>query len=180
MDVSSQGGKPGILSPEELDLLVEGIHINSKNTSKKATGEAASNLDLYQVNCSFYEAVGKNENLYLLARAIQLFSPGIPQIYYGGLVAAENDMQLLEKTKVGRDINRPYMNFEEIDLALEKNVVKELLNLIDFRNHHESFHGKFEVMDYGDDHLYIRWVKAEHWSELHVNFKEQQYSIKHS
>jgi sucrose phosphorylase len=111
---------------------------------------------------------------------VQTCALPISQIYYGGLVAAENDMQLLEKTKVGRDINRPYLSFDEIDRALEKNVVQELLQLIYFRNQHESFNGKFEVMDYGDDNLNIRWKKAEHWSELHVNFKDQQYSIKQS
>jgi sucrose phosphorylase len=177
MDVASYNGKPGILSNEELDQLVEGIHEKSKHTSKQATGEAASNLDLYQVNCSFYDALGQSDQMYLMARAIQFFSPGIPQVYYGGLLAAENDMDLLASTKVGRDINRPYFQFEEIDKALEKTVVKQLLNLLYFRNNHESFNGNFQVMDYGDEHLHLRWVKAEHWSELNINLPKMEMTI---
>ena len=43
-----------------------------------------------------------------MARAIQFFVPGIPQVYYVGLLAGTNDMELLARTKVGRDINRHY------------------------------------------------------------------------
>ena len=41
-----------------------------------------------------------------IARAIQFFLPGMPQVYYVGLLAGENDMALLARTGVGRDINR--------------------------------------------------------------------------
>nr|UVY99314.1 sucrose phosphorylase [Agrobacterium fabrum] len=51
-----------------------------------ATGTAASNLDLYQVNCTYYDALGRNDDDYLIARAIQFFAPGIPQVYYVGLL----------------------------------------------------------------------------------------------
>ena len=77
-----------MLSDSEIDELVETIHRNSKDTSKKATGNAASNLDIYQVNCSFYEALGKQDHSYLIARAIQFFCPGIPQVYYGGFICS--------------------------------------------------------------------------------------------
>jgi len=46
-------------------------------------------------------------------------SPGIPQVYYVGLLAGANDMDLLAKTGVGRDINRHYYKREEIDAAIE-------------------------------------------------------------
>lgn len=61
---------PGILPSEELDALVERIHSNSNGQSRLASGSAASNLDLYQVNCTFYDALGRNDREYLLARAI--------------------------------------------------------------------------------------------------------------
>ena len=88
---------PGLIPPEELDALVERIHMNSNGQSRQATGAAASNLDLYQVNCTFYDALGRNDHDYLLARAIQFFTPGVPQVYYVGLLAGENDMALLAK-----------------------------------------------------------------------------------
>ena len=84
--------EPGLIPAEELDAVVEKIHLNSNGQSRFATGAAASNLDLYQVNCTFYEALGCRDNDYLLARAMQFFAPGVPQVYYVGLLAGENDM----------------------------------------------------------------------------------------
>lgn len=80
-------GVPGLLAPAQIDALVEAIHAASGGTSRLATGAAASNLDLYQVNCTYYDAVGADDRAYLLARLIQLMVPGIPQVYYVGLFA---------------------------------------------------------------------------------------------
>lgn len=71
-----------------------------------ATEKTASKLDLYQVNCTYYDALGRNDRDYLIARAIQFFAPGIPQVYYAGLLAVTNDMERLEATKIGQEINR--------------------------------------------------------------------------
>lgn len=176
-DVASTPDKPGMLSDAEIDELVETVHRNSKGTSKKATGNAASNLDIYQINSTFYEALGKRDDLYLMARAIQFFCPGIPQVYYGGLLALENEMQLLEKTKVGRDINRPYLRFDEIDEALEKDVVKKLLRLINLRNTHPSFEDKFYLMKGEEGHLNMRWKNGKHWSELDIDLDSMHMQI---
>lgn len=179
-DIASIDNKPGMLSDSEIDDLVTNIHINSKDTSKKATGNAASNLDIYQVNCSFYNALGRNDNQYIMARAIQFFCPGIPQVYYGGLLAAENDMQLLETTKVGRDINRPYFSFDEIKKRLQKDVVKRLLRLIKLRNSHPSFQGKFYMMKGEEGHLNMRWKNNKHWSELDINLISMNMQISYT
>jgi len=39
-----------------------------------------------------------------------MFAPGIPQVYYVGLLAGENDIALVESTKNGRDINRHFLH----------------------------------------------------------------------
>src|SRR5581483_8584033 len=98
----------------------------------QATGAAASNLDLYQINCTYYDALGRRDDEYLIARAIQFFAPGIPQVYYAGLFAGTNDMDLLARTGVGRDINRNYYTAEEVREELKRPVVQELLELIRF------------------------------------------------
>lgn len=144
-DSSDPQGCPGLLPSEELNSLVQKIHANNSGQSRLATGTAASNLDMYQVNCTFFDALGRNDDDYLLARAIQLFAPGVPQIYYVGLLAGENDMTLLEKSGVGRDINRHYYTLEEIERALQRPVVKKLFDLVRFRNQHAAFHGSFSM-----------------------------------
>ncbi|KAA8810162.1 sucrose phosphorylase, partial [Lactobacillus crispatus] len=72
------------------------------------------NLDIYQINSTYYSALGDNDDAYLLSRAIQVFAPGIPMIYYVGLLAGSNDLELLEKTKEGRNINRHYYTKDEV------------------------------------------------------------------
>jgi sucrose phosphorylase len=45
--------RPGLLTSSEVDALVEGIHEHTAGSSRQATGWAASNLDIYQVNSTF-------------------------------------------------------------------------------------------------------------------------------
>jgi sucrose phosphorylase len=170
----------GLIHPEELDALVERIHTNSNGQSRQATGAAASNLDLYQVNCTFYDALGRNDRDYLLARAIQFFAPGVPQVYYVGLLAGENDMALLAKSGAGRDINRHYYTPAEIDRALQRPVVQSLFELIRFRNHHPAFNGLFSMPETHDSGIIMRWDNRVDWAMLEVDFASGLYSISNS
>ena len=150
-------GEPGLLPPEAIDRLVETILLRSKGESRQATGAAASNLDLYQVNCTFYSALGERDNEYLLARAIQLFAPGIPQVYYAGLLAGTNDMPLLARSGVGRDINRHSYTPAEVESALARPVVRKQIELIRFRNRHPAFAGELSVLPTSDRELALEW-----------------------
>jgi sucrose phosphorylase len=180
VDSSNPYGSPGIISPEELDALVEKIHTNSHGQSRLASGAAASNLDLYQVNCTFYDALGRNDQDYLLARAIQFFAPGLPQVYYVGLLAGENDIELLTRSGVGRDINRHYYTIEEIDQAIKRPVVRSLFELIRFRNQHPAFNGMFSMPKTPDSTIILRWDKGDDWVMLEVDFPSCSYSISNS
>ena len=184
MDIAADGTDqqeyPGLIPPEELDVLVERIHINSNGQSRQATGTAASNLDLYQVNCTFYDALGRNDHDYLLARAIQFFTPGVPQVYYVGLLAGENDMALLAKSGIGRDINRHYYTIEEIDQALQRPVVQSLFEMIRFRNRHPAFDGTFHFPKTGESEIILRWDNGNAWAMLKVDFSSGSYSISSS
>ncbi len=44
------------------------------NVKKIYNTAAYNNLDIYQVNCSYYSALGDDDASYLLARAVQFFS----------------------------------------------------------------------------------------------------------
>ncbi|ABM35557.1 sucrose phosphorylase [Polaromonas naphthalenivorans] len=176
-DPSDRVNRPGLVPPQELDRLVEIIHINSGGQSREATGAAASNLDLYQVNCTFYDAMGRDDTAYLLARAIQFFMPGIPQVYYVGLLAGRNDMDLLERTRVGRDINRHRYASAEVDSALGRPVVQQLLELIRLRNAHPAFDGAFSVEPTGDSCLHMRWINGPVVAELLVDFTDLRHEL---
>lgn len=173
-------GAPGLLPPADIDRLVETIHQRSNGQSRTATGAAANNLDLYQVNCTLYDALGRDDNEYLIARAIQLFVPGIPQIYYVGLLAGVNDTELLARTKVGRDINRHYYTAAEIGRSLDTPVVSRLFELIRLRNTHAAFAGKaqFEAVSAGS--LSISWKNDAHWANLNLDLSEPLASVTYS
>ncbi|KPH91527.1 sucrose phosphorylase [Pseudoalteromonas undina] len=169
IDAGPMGDKPGLLNASQIDNLVETMHANSNNQSRKATGAAASNVDLYQVNCTYYDALGANDFDYLLSRAIQFFAPGVPQVYYGGLFACKNDMELLASTNVGRDINRPYLDAAKIDEALNKPVVKGLIALIKIRNEHPAFAGEFTAQG-GENVCCLMWKLEQQSISLSIDF----------
>ncbi len=168
-DAADRQGHPGLVPPHELDALVERIHANSQGASRAATGAAASNLDLYQVNCTYYDALGRDDRAYLLARAIQFFLPGVPQVYYVGLLAGENDLALLAQSGVGRDINRHHYTAGEVQQALAQPVVQRLLRLIQLRNTHAAFGGSFTLLDTDAQTLGLHWQHGVHTAALHVN-----------
>ncbi|PUE09670.1 sucrose phosphorylase [Limnohabitans sp. WS1] len=168
-DAADRAHNPGLVPPAELDELVERMHRNSKNQSRQATGAAASNLDLYQVNCIFFDAMERNEAAYLVARAIQFFVPGVPQVYYVGLLAGHNDMDLLARTQVGRDINRHYYDREEVLSALQAPVVSKLIDLIRLRNQHAAFNGVFSHASSADHLLTLLWTAGVDYARLEVN-----------
>ncbi len=136
--------RPGLLAPEQIDALVEGIHERTRGASRQATGAAASNLDLYQVNSTFFDAVA-DDRQYLAARLIQFLTPGVPQVYYVGALAGGNDVELLERTHVGRDINRHHYTPAEVDAALERPVVRALLALCRLRSTLPAFDGPLDA-----------------------------------
>jgi sucrose phosphorylase len=157
--------RAGLLTPAQIDRLVEAVHDGSGGTSRKATGAAASNVDLYQVNCTFYDALGGDDDRYLIARAIQFWTPGIPQVYYVGLLAGSNDMDLLAATNVGRDVNRHRYTRAEIDAAVERPVVQALFRLIRFRNSHPAFDGEL-VLGGGGPRLTMAWTAGAEQATL--------------
>jgi sucrose phosphorylase len=173
-------GNPGLLDSTSINNLVNTIHSLSKGQSKQATGAAANNLDLYQVNCTYLDALGRNENLYLMARAIQFFTPGIPQVYYMGLLGGTNDMELLARTGVGRDINRHYYAKEEVFSALETPLVIRLMELIRLRNSHPAFAGTCNIESAATNAITFTWNHSDSWIRLDVDFAAQRALIEYS
>ena len=161
--------KPGLLTPGQIDALVERIHANTHGESRRATGAAASNLDLYQVNSTYYAALGSDDSAYLTARAVQFFLPGIPQVYYVGALAGENDMELLEGTGTGRDINRHVYTDSEFADELARPVVKALRALIALRSAHPAFDGTFTTHQTEAGQLILQWNADDNHTRLEVD-----------
>lgn len=168
-----------LLPDEEINRTKEDIFQFGANVKKIYNTAAYNNLDIYQVNCTYYSALGENNNAYLLARAVQFFAPGIPQVYYVGLLAGKNDLRLLEETKVGRNINRHYYSEEEIAQETQRPVVKNLLRLMEFRNSYGAFDGDFELLECGDSELHIIRTNGVLCAELKADLKKRSFTIQY-
>lgn len=115
----------------------------SRIVSDKYKGQ--SGFDVHQIRCTYFSAMDENPEAYLTARALQVFTPGIPQIYYVGFLAGVNDEENILKTGDGREINRHNYTIEEIETLSQSRIVQKMIKLIAFRNDYSAFEGDFSV-----------------------------------
>ena len=165
----------GYLTPAQIEALVEAVEVHSGHTSRVGrvpTGAA------YQISCTAYDALGRDDRRYLLARLLQLFTPGIPQISYVGLLAGHNVP--VPGVADARAINRRRYTPAEVDAALARPVVRELTRLIRLRNEHPAFRGTLTVADGPADTLTMAWHAGAAHAELHVHLGEGTHHLAHS
>ena len=95
----------------------------------------------YQVNATYYSALGEDDRRMLLARAIQLFMPGKPQVWYLDLFAGKNDYAAMERAGAGghKEINRTNLTKEAMAAGLEQPVVLQQLELLKLRASYPVF-----------------------------------------
>ena len=124
--------------------------------------------------------MGRRDDDYLIARAIQFFAPGVPQVYYLGLLAGTNDLDLPRRTGEASDINRHHYTRAELHLRLEAPVVRALFDLIRFRNAHPAFAGNFQVDSSDNSSLVLEWRKDTDWARLDVQLACRRAVISYS
>ena len=172
-----------LLTDEELNYTSEELYKVGANVKKIYSSASYNNLDIYQINSTYYSALGDDDRSYLLARAIQCFAPGIPQIYYVGLLAGKNDIELLENTKEGRNINRHYYSLPEIDEEVKRPVVKSLFDLLRFRNTASAFDlaGEIIVETPSEETIIITRKDSQgNRAVLTANLQTKDFEVKHN
>lgn len=89
----------------------------------------------YQVNATYYSALGEDDRKMLMARALQLFMPGKPQVWYLDLFAGKNNHEAVARAGAGghKEINRTNLSRTEINEQLQKPVVSQQLAMLRFR-----------------------------------------------
>lgn len=169
-----------LMSDSEIEFTRDRLYAQGGSVNRKYSSADYNNLDIYQINCTYYSALGCDDAAYLTARAVQLFAPGIPQIYYVGLLAGKNDVELVEKTKTGRDINRHFYSAAEVAEEVKRPVVQKLLALLRFRNTHPAFEGSVSVSSEREGQLLLSWENGEHRAELSADLKAKRYEIRYT
>jgi len=167
----------GLLSAAQIDALVATISRNSGGTSRASTargGGAYRGGGVYQVSCTAYDAVGRDDRRYLLARLLQFLAPGVPQVYYVGLLAGRNDPAA---SGDAREINRRRYTAPEVVEALRQPVVLALTRLIRFRNAHPAFGGEFTLLDAPAGELAVAWRAGAASAELRTCLADASYRL---
>jgi sucrose 6(F)-phosphate phosphorylase len=168
----------GILPPGRMRALADHVMSQGGNVSRihSAAHADEAGVDVHQLNCTYYSAVGEDDARYLTARAIQLFARGVPQVYHVGLLAGPNDHAAVERTGEGRAINRHDYTADEIDAALDRHVVQQLLHLVRLRNTHRAFEGELSVEADGT-RLRMTWAHGPDTVHLEADFATGSHSV---
>ena len=132
---------------------------------------------IYQLGGTFFSAMDEDEDAYLLARIVQLFTPGIPQIYYVGLLAGTNDFSCLLTGTGGREVNRHNFTEEEIRERIKAPFLQRLYEVMRFRNQCEAFNGSFSCSGGDDGKIEMRWDNEGISAVLRADFRTKQYQI---
>jgi hypothetical protein len=124
----------GLVTTEEAKKVVDTCIKRGANLSFifSQRHKSSDGFNVHQIRCSYYSALDCDDDAYLAARAIQFFVPGIPQVYYVGLLAGKNDEEAVTLTGEGREINRHNYSLNEIDQAVKKEVVGNIMIYIYF------------------------------------------------
>lgn len=167
-----------LLTEEELQAVIDKTAEYGANFKMDFSAKAKDKPVVYQINCTYYSALGEDDQAYLLARAIQFFAPGVPQVYYMGLLAGENDYELMKRTDFPRNISRHNYTVEEIDRAVQKPVVQKLCSLMRMRNEFAAFDGEAVVSDLPDGLLEIVRESNGCRAVLHADLKTRAFTVR--
>jgi len=160
----------GVLPDEKIRILIDNLQQRAADPiMRKSAANIHSVGAIYQITCTFYDALMQNDDAYIAARAIQLFTPGIPQVYYVGWLAGVNDEELMNGSGELRDINRHYYSLEEIAEDVKRPVVQRLTSLMEFRSNYPAFDGHFELNSSNDSSVHMGWRHGEYYCEVFVD-----------
>ena len=168
----------GLLEDSEIESIMETV-INRGGRVKNLYDPSGKKISYYQVNATFFSALGENENKLLLARAIQLFMPGIPQVWYLDLFAGKNNYEAADKGGSGghKEINRTTLTENDIKQGLKKDVVKNQLQLMRLRNTSNAFLGTLKIENSNENELHIIWKNNNEFAELKANLTSNSFTI---
>lgn len=167
----------GLIPEKEIEELIElvvarGGHVKDLLGKKNV---------YYQVNAAYYSALGEDDSKLLLARAIQLFMPGKPQIWYLDLLAGKNDYEAVKRAGESghKEINRTNLTLEQVRRELEREIVQEQLKLLRFRNSCRAFgfDARLEVFQTETHILKLKWINNEETAALEANLETYCFEI---
>ncbi len=166
----------GILAEEDIQKMIDTI-VGRGGFVKDLHG--AKNM-YYQVNATYYSALGDDDKKMLFARAIQMFMPGKPQVWYLDLFAGKNDHEAVKRAGAGghKEINRTNLTMDQIKEAMGKDVVQKQLELLRYRNTNPAFGFDADLsIDLDGTVMTFTWTNGENKAVLRADFADYSYTI---
>jgi sucrose phosphorylase len=170
--------REGLLSDDEIQAVIDRI-LERGGRIKNLYGSSGKKIAYYQVNATYFSALGEDEQKLLLARAIQLFTPGIPQVWYLDLFAGRNDYAAADRGGTGghKEINRTGLSMNDIQKGLGRAIVLDQLELLRLRNTHPAFDGELEIADTAPHELQLRWSDGTATATLDANLRDHGFRV---
>lgn len=167
----------GILSEDQIQDLIQ---IVTDRGGKVKNLHGAKNI-YYQVNASYYSALGEDDEHLLMARAIQMFMPGKPQIWYLDLFKGRNDLEAVRLAGADghKEINRTNLSMEQIESGLQDPTVQKQIELIHIRNTHPAFNSDAEISFEQNGPVFaIAWKRKNgDFARLQADLQAMKYDI---
>lgn len=173
--------REGLLSDNQIEEVVELI-LNRGGKIKNIFDAKGKKISYYQVNATYFSALGESEKKMLLARAIQLFVPGTPQVWYLDLFAGKNDYNAVELAGAGghKEINRTNLSFQDIANGAKAQIFKKQMKLISLRNRLDVFNGKLTLKNPDNNKLIFTWKLSDDFAKLEVDFSTLIFCVSYS
>lgn len=171
----------GLLEEEHIEATMRRVTERGGRV-KNLFGPDGKKIAYYQVNATFFSALGEDEQKLLLARAIQMFMPGIPQVWYLDLFAGKNDHAAADRggSAGHKEINRTNLSTRDVEEGLKRLVVRGQLRLIRMRNRSPAIAGRLEIHDSEDHHLKLHWVNGDHYARLEADLRSGSFHVVHT
>ncbi|MDH3706359.1 MAG: sucrose phosphorylase, partial [Acidimicrobiia bacterium] len=168
----------GIVPEPDLLALTARLEDRGANVNRiLGAAERGIDFDVHQINISYVDAADGADGL-VLARAVQLFSPGRPQVYYQGLLGGGNDHAAVERTGEGRAINRTDYTIDEARHALRSVVAQRQRRLLEIRSRHPAFVAERPSIDRPhDERITLRWEHDGDWCQLDADVGDRVATI---
>ena len=135
----------------------------------------------YQVNATYYSALGEDDRKMLLARALQLFMPGKPQIWYLDLFAGKNDMDAVARGGAAghKEINRTNLTTAQLEDRLTWPLVQSQLALLKAHNTCPAFgfDAQLEVYQPELHQVTFTWKARGATATLHANLCTMAFDV---
>ncbi|MBS5080782.1 MAG: glycosidase [Clostridiales bacterium] len=135
----------------------------------------------YQVNAAYYSALGESDTKMLLARALQLFMPGKPQVWYLDLFAGKNDYEAVKRAGAGghKEINRSNLSVAQMEEKIKERVVIKQLEMLRFRAAFPAFAFDSNItVDSSGSMMNFVWKKNRYTATLTADLANHTFSMK--